>query len=151
MAMPRFTLPIRQEQRNSALLISPFEQDHRILRSIFQEQGWSFFATRSLESALAGLQRSAASVIITERDLPAGNWKDVLDAMLCLPDAPLVVVTSLHADNYLWAEALNLGAYDVLAKPFDRTEVIRVCNSACMQHMRALPGKQRRHDERVPF
>lgn len=135
MAMPRFTLPIRQEQRNSALLISPFEQDHRILRSIFREQGWSFFGTRSLESALAGLQRSAASVVITEKDLPAGNWKDVLDAMLCLPDAPLVVVSSLQADNYLWAEALNLGAYDVLAKPIDRTEVIRVCNSAWMQHM----------------
>ena len=141
MAMPRFTLPIRQEQRNSALLISPFEQDHRILRSIFQEQGWSFFATRSLESALAGLQRSAASVVITEKDLPAGNWKDVLDAMLWLPDAPLVVVSALHADNYLWAEALNLGAYDVLAKPFDHTEVIRVCNSAWMHPMRALAGK----------
>ena len=137
MAMPRFTLPIRQEERNSALLISPFEQDHRILRSIFREQGWSFFGTRSLESALAALRRSAASVVITEKDLPAGNWKDVLDAMLCLPDAPLVVVSSLQADNYLWAEALNLGAYDVLAKPFDRTEVIRVCNSAWMQHMRA--------------
>jgi DNA-binding NtrC family response regulator len=141
MAMPRFTLPIRQEQRNSALLISPFEQDHRILRSIFQEQGWSFFGTLSLESALAGLRRSAASVVITEKHLRAGNWKDVLDAMLCLPDAPLVVVTSLHADNYLWAEALNLGAYDVLAKPFDRTEVIRVCNSAWMHPMRALAGK----------
>jgi len=29
------------------------------------------------------------------------------------------------ADEQLWAEALNLGAWDVLAKPFVRSEVIR--------------------------
>ena len=36
------------------------------------------------------------------------------------------------ADERLWAEALNLGAYDVLAKPFDRTEVMRVVSMAWM-------------------
>jgi len=35
-------------------------------------------------------------------------------------------VTSRLADERLWAEALNLGAYDVLAKPFDSTEAMRV-------------------------
>jgi FixJ family two-component response regulator len=39
-------------------------------------------------------------------------------------------VTSRLADEYLWAEALNLGAYDVLAKPFDTSEVMRVVASA---------------------
>jgi FixJ family two-component response regulator len=36
-----------------------------------------------------------------------------------------MIVTSRLADDRLWAEALNLGVYDVLAKPFDRTELIR--------------------------
>ena len=31
---------------------------------------------------------------------------------------PLVIVASHLADDQLWAEALNLGAHDVLAKPF---------------------------------
>jgi hypothetical protein len=35
-------------------------------------------------------------------------------------------VTSRLADERLWAEALNLGAWDVLAKPFDADEVIRI-------------------------
>jgi DNA-binding response OmpR family regulator len=47
-----------------------------------------------------------------------------------LPDAPLLIVTSRLADEQLWAEALNLGAYDVLAKPFDTEEVIRVLSLA---------------------
>jgi DNA-binding response OmpR family regulator len=39
-------------------------------------------------------------------------------------------VSSRLADDYPWAEALNLGAYDVLAKPFEATEVIRIVSLA---------------------
>jgi DNA-binding response OmpR family regulator len=34
-----------------------------------------------------------------------------------------LIVTSRLADEQLWAEALNLGAHDVLAKPYDHREV----------------------------
>ena len=44
------------------------------------------------------------------------------------------------ADERLWAEALNLGAYDVLAKPFGRTEAMRVVAAA----WRAWGGPVRR-------
>jgi DNA-binding NtrC family response regulator len=134
MTFPLATLPLRRRQSNTALLISPFEQDHRLLQSLFREQGWELHGTRSLESALTLLRRGVASLVITEKDLPVGNWKDVLDAVLQLPASPLVVVSSLHADDYLWAEALNLGAYDVLPKPIERMEAIRVFSSAWMRH-----------------
>jgi DNA-binding response OmpR family regulator len=39
-------------------------------------------------------------------------------------------VTSRVADDSLWAEVLNLGAYDLLMKPFDLTEVFRVVSLA---------------------
>ena len=45
-------------------------------------------------------------------------------------DSPSLIVTSRLADERLWAEALNLGAYDVLAKPFDSTEAMRVVGAA---------------------
>jgi len=41
-----------------------------------------------------------------------------------------LIVASRLADDRLWAEALNLGAWDVLAKPFDRREVFRSVKSA---------------------
>jgi len=34
------------------------------------------------------------------------------------------------ADDALWAEVLNLGGYNVLAKPFDSREVFRVVGNA---------------------
>ena len=52
-------------------------------------------------------------------------------------DPPLLIVTSRFADERLWAEALNVGAYDVLAKPFERDEVNRVLTSAWVRRARA--------------
>jgi len=41
-----------------------------------------------------------------------------------------LIVTSNAGDEALWAEGLNLGGYDVLAQPFDQSEVARVMTSA---------------------
>jgi len=60
--------------------------------------------------------------------------------MLSLPDPPFLVVTSRLADDRLWAEALNLGAYDVLAKPFDKTEVNRIVRSAWLRWTNRKPS-----------
>ncbi len=57
----------------------------------------------------------------------------MLNHLSLFPDPPLLIVTSRLADERLWAEALNLGAWDVLAKPFDADEVIRIVTIAC-QH-----------------
>ena len=53
-----------------------------------------------------------------------------MDVIHHLQDAPAVIVTSRLADNRLWAEALSLGAYDVLAKPFNPDEVLRTVSLA---------------------
>src|SRR5262245_44805208 len=116
--------------QESALLISPDEEDHEILNALFQHNSWALQCTPSVNSAATLLNESATSVVITERDLPVGDWKGVLDIIHRLPRAPLLIVISRLADDHLWAEALNLGAYDVLAKPLDQTEAARVLTSA---------------------
>jgi FixJ family two-component response regulator len=63
----------------------------------------------------------------------------MLDHLTLLPYPPLLIVTSRLADERLWAEALNLGAWDVLAKPFEQDEVIRIVSVAC-QHWQDRHG-----------
>jgi DNA-binding response OmpR family regulator len=53
-----------------------------------------------------------------------------LAAVAKLQSPPLIIVTSQFADECLWAEVLNLGGYDVLAKPFDSFEVIWLMSMA---------------------
>ena len=42
----------------------------------------------------------------------------------------VIRVASDRADERLWAEVLNYGAYDVLAKPFQPAEVLRIVSAA---------------------
>jgi FixJ family two-component response regulator len=69
-------------------------------------------------------------VVICESSLPDGNWKDVLGQVAPMADAPRLIVTSFHADDRLWAEVLNMGGFDVLLKPLDESEVLRVVDLA---------------------
>jgi DNA-binding response OmpR family regulator len=119
------TMPTR-----SALLVSAADEDHEFLGRVFFQQGWMLFKTRTIESALVLLKHNPVPVIITERDLPLGNWKDLLTAIQQSPDAPLLIVTDRLADEYLWAEVLNLGGHDVLGQPFQVTELLWVLGTA---------------------
>jgi len=58
-----------------------------------------------------------------------------------------LIVTSQFADEQLWAEALSLGAYDVLAKPYRVEEVERSLSSA-LENWRSAARKRTAHAKR---
>ena len=125
------------------LSVSPIGEDHAALERICKhalcadgKKPWQLTRTHSLESALTALRLGEFFVVMCERDLGRCSWRDLLERLRGLAHPPFLVVTSRHADDYLWAEALNLGAYDVLAKPFYATEVVRVLNLACLRWLR---------------
>jgi len=113
----------------AALLISPLEKDRDFLQRIFSEEGWTLYCVPSLGSALKFLRRRVMPAVITEADLPVGTWKEVLTLVRLLPTAPPVIVVALAADEHLWAKAMTSGARDVLVKPFNKAEVVRVLKS----------------------
>ena len=77
-------------------------------------------------------------VVICESALPDGTWRDVLDKINTLTQPPSLIVTSRLADDYLWGEVLNLGGYNVLAKPFRESEVTHVVASLRMNERRQV-------------
>ena len=79
------------------------------------------------------LLKSGPNLVLCEKDLPDGTWKDVFREAGGLDNPPPVVVVSRLADERLWAEVLNLGGFDVLLKPFEHSEVRRVMGMALRQ------------------
>lgn len=106
------------------LSVSPFREDHEFLQGIFGHSSWTVLTAPDLTIARRLLHRGV-SVVLCECDLRPDTWIAVLGEVQGLPVAPSLIVTSRLADDRLWAEALNLGAYDVLAKPFERSELLR--------------------------
>jgi len=84
-----------------------------------------------LQHARAIMQGEPYQVVLTEANLPDGDWRDILELARKTEPASEVIVTDASADARFWAEALNLGAYDLIAQPFATAEVQRILSNAC--------------------
>jgi DNA-binding response OmpR family regulator len=125
------TLPaVSASSATTILAVSPFEQDNRLIQTMARVPRTSVLTADRLSDAISLFKRRKISLVICERDLPDGDWRDMLSQMKDLIPAARLVVASRLADERLWAEVLNLGGYDVLAKPFSAQEVTHVIESA---------------------
>ena len=129
---------INRAHNVTVLSISPLAEDHAHLEGILNkispwalcpDSRWDVRRSYSLASAMAFLREERFPIVVCEGDL-LPDWKKMLEQLAQVANSPFLIVTSRLADESLWADALNLGAYDVLAKPFDNREVVRVLSLA---------------------
>jgi two-component system response regulator AtoC len=106
------------------LAVSSDPRDPEVLESHLH--GWRVQRADSCSDALAILRRSMCDVVLCERDLPDGCWRDLLNGLGALRDTLPVVVMSAAADESMWAEVLREGGFDLLSKPLETHEVCRV-------------------------
>ncbi len=120
------------------LSVGPMDEHNAALGDILQRSDWPagtdtagrLFVCSNLDECLSTVRKARIPIVLCDTD---SNWRRLLDEFRELPESPYVIVTSRLADDRLWSEALNLGAYDVLAKPFERSEVVRVLTMAWMR------------------
>lgn len=105
------------------LSLSVLGEDSAWLSTIRPPLPWKVASSASLESAMVEMAACDVAVVLCDADSDPSLWRDVLAECQRISKPPYLIVTSRLADDRLWAEALNLGAYDVLAKPFDSREV----------------------------
>jgi two-component system response regulator PilR (NtrC family) len=117
--------------RSRILFVSGHRDDARQITQMLHALPVAVDHAGSLQHARAQLRRDAYDVILTEAALPDGTWRDALRLARECPNELEVIVTDPHADARLWAEALNVGAYDLIAQPFYEPEVRRILYNAC--------------------
>ena len=133
---------------NAVLLVSARTEDHDVLRGIFRGTRWELQGASTARGGLEMVRRHhrEIAVVICEQSLPDGDWKLLLAEMDKTAVRSSLVVSSRLADERLWAEVLNLGAFDLLlGAPFEPEEVLRVTESAWLAWNRAaLPSALQR-------
>jgi DNA-binding response OmpR family regulator len=125
-AYPAIESPVRL----SSLAISTSAEDLAFLKSRFKEANWKLHVASTYQEGLAELSRIRVPLILSECQLPDGNWKDLLSQLALVLERPRLIVFSRHADERLWAEVLNWGAFDLLATPFREDELAFTIGSA---------------------
>jgi len=115
---------------NGVLFISPSSDDARTLASMLGSVKIPVQHAETLDRARQKLDQESYGVILTEARFGDGIWEDVVRLVESTRQQSAVVVTDRLADARLWADALDMGAYDVLAQPFCCSEVQRVVSNA---------------------
>jgi len=111
------------------LVVSTDDRDERSLHAIL-ERHCNVCRAAGRCGAMSAVRRLRPSVVICDEDLADGDWRELLADLRDEPETPPLIVSSRLADDRLWAEVLNLGAYDLLMKPFEAAEVSRVVRLA---------------------
>lgn len=120
-------------EKISILLVSSHSEDLSTLRNILHHCDWKITHCGTAAEAIRSMEIEPHSIVVTDRELPDGTWHELLASAERQTNPPKVLVLSRSADEKLWAEVLNLGAYDLLLKPLDRAEVTRVVGMAWRQ------------------
>jgi DNA-binding NtrC family response regulator len=123
----------KAEESVRVLVIASAQEDVIALRHIFGHSKWELESASTCTEARRAIESGSPPVLICESRLPDGDWTHILSAAGRQPNPPRLIVTSLHADEALWSDVLERGGYDVLAKPFDAREVVRVVSLAWRQ------------------
>ncbi len=121
----------RDRVRRVVLAIFASQELRESLESILGLLGYTVRRAASVDVLSSVLSREPVGVVVCEGRLADGrSWRDALTRVQEVDDSARLIVADRLADDVLWSEVLNLGAYDLLAAPFDPTEVARVVELA---------------------
>lgn len=118
------------------LFLSGHPGDAHRLSQMLQSLPLALDHVENLRQARTRFQEGEYDVVLTEAALPDGSWLDALRMAREGRRDPVLIVTDPQADARFWSQALNLGAYDLLAQPFYEPEVRRILSYACSRPQR---------------
>lgn len=122
----------------AALLCCPCPQDCGDLFDVLEEMGIQpLHAVNPADARdLAGLNRFVLIVLDLDSD---PQWKVTVRALQQRAPRASLVVCSRLADEHLWIDALEAGAFDLACKPFCRRELLWILENAVKRQDRARP------------
>ena len=100
----------------------------RPLQRAVRPAGWAVAHVSSVEAAIAYLQSNVAAVAVTEAEVTGRKLEDIVSSLRRLAGAPEVVILSW--DRLPLQYVLRTGAFDLMRRPFDHSDLLWTVASA---------------------
>jgi DNA-binding NtrC family response regulator len=126
------------EHRTARILIAEDEANLRlVLQKELERLGYRVQAAPDGEAALRKLEESNVDVLLCDINMPRIDGMEVLRRVHQRPNPPEVIMLTGQATVETAIEAMKLGAYDYLTKPYSITELdVRVKQAAEKRRLR---------------
>jgi two-component system, NtrC family, response regulator len=111
-------LDAAMSEPSTVLLVDDDQSLRRVLEYQLREDGYRVVAVASGEAAIEQFGASPVDVVVTDVKMPTMDGIELLARLKALkPDLPVIVLTA-HGTIGSAVEAMKLGAFDYLTKPF---------------------------------
>jgi DNA-binding NtrC family response regulator len=102
----------------------------KVLAAMLRKEGYEVAIAQDGEQALAEVEKNGADVIVTDLVMPRLGGMELLKAVQATrPDVPVIIITA-HGTVDSAVEAIKLGAFDYITKPFEQSELQAVVAKA---------------------
>jgi DNA-binding NtrC family response regulator len=140
-------LPLASETAADPVVIVDDEPDMR--ESVSQWLTLSGFAPMAFggaEDALRALGADFPGVVITDIRMPGMDGMALLKRLTALDSSLPVILITGHGDVPMAVEAMRLGAFDFVEKPFDPDHLIALVRKALRARSQTLEARALRHE-----
>ena len=107
------------------LLASERDDDHQTLQALLHDTKWTVARALSWGEASSFCGRAVKPVVLVDRHFQGSDWRFTVSSLVNLEANSCLILLSDVSDPYLWNEVVQHGGFDVLARPFERSEVLR--------------------------
>jgi DNA-binding NtrC family response regulator len=121
---------MRDDLKTRLLVVDDEQSIRRLCMTIGTALGFTCFEAESAEAALARLEASTPDLVLTDLKLPTQSGVELLRQTKALLPRTEVAIMTGHGSIESAVDAMKLGAYDYIEKPF-RVEKMRML----LQHM----------------
>ncbi len=113
------------ERNNSVLVIDDEEVMLTLFNELLTREGYKVLLAKSGEEALESLGSTAVNLLVVDKNLPGiSGLETIRKARRISPDVEVMIITGYASvDSAL--EAMEMGAYDYLTKPFRSLDVVK--------------------------
>jgi DNA-binding NtrC family response regulator len=107
------------------LLASGRDEDYQTLQALLKDTKWSVARALSRNDASRFCEGAVNPVVLVDRHFQGAHWQSTVASILGPDASTCVILISDVSDPYLWNELVQQGGFDVLARPFERPELLR--------------------------
>jgi len=112
------------------ILVADDEEAIRaLLKEFLESEGFAVSEATNGQQVQAALAERTADLVLMDVRMPGKSGLEVLREAQEGPDSPPIIVMTAYGTANMAIEAIQLGAYDYIAKPFDLDHVLVTINN----------------------
>jgi two-component system, NtrC family, response regulator AtoC len=141
----------RAAESHAVLVADDDTNVRRVLVAMLKREGYEVHAASDGEEAMAILRLHEVSAVVTDLKMPRMDGMALLQHITTgYPDLPVIIITA-HGTVETAVQALKLGAFDYVTKPFEKGDLKRTVDKAVRtrslnrEELHASPKAFRKH------